>query len=751
MGATIEEARAAIRLVMLVNDVSLRGLIPAELAKGFGFFQSKPSSAFSPVAVTPDELGDAWDGGKLHLPLLVDLNGKPFGRANAGIDMTFDFGQLIAHAGKTRPLCAGTIIGSGTVSNKLDGGPGKPVSEGGVGYSCIAEIRMIETIETGAAATPFMRFGDTVRIEMKDEAGHSIFGAIEQTVTKIRKSLRRLMSETVLFDYWRSSASYRVRIALNMLAIPYRSVPVDLLAKEHKQAEHLARNPQGLVPALAIDGQMLTQSLAIIEYLAETRPACRPSACRSAWAASASERCPTPSPWKSIRSAISASSAHVMQQSDDPDAARIGMDGQIHRRGPRRLRADAGQTGNRRILPRRPTHHGRSLPCAADLQRPALERRSFRLPARHGHRGKMRASARLCGRPSRSGHESPPLPSKQTSIVLEYQADAAALAHLLADLICLRPRLARNAGNVAGPVTEAAVALAQNERPFGVQRRRQLADILQEKTAGRRWVEVSGELRAPGRPFAFGLPGSILETAAFGKRDTGLQERLVLVEFRRRFFRWAAFPLFDGVRGYRSDITPRFERQSADLEERCQTVLTGIVGGCGKAQIAEAVAQVIEIGRRCLERAQRVVTVLQTPQFGGARHELRDPLGAFRAHRVGPETAFAPDQPREIIRRKLVGAREMIDGRADIRAEAVPSHAKAQGRRQRPPESKDMPEARGSLRAGNAQGDWLEKVAMNTPAIGASLPAAALRMKRLIRCPLPNSIGSSRRDYQNGK
>ncbi|HEV7317794.1 MAG TPA: fumarylacetoacetate hydrolase family protein [Ensifer sp.] len=182
MGATIEEARAAIQLVMLVNDVSLRGLIPAELAKGFGFFQSKPSSAFSPVAVSPDELGDAWDGGKLHLPLHVDLNGKPFGRANAGIDMTFDFAQLVAHAAKTRPLSAGTIIGSGTVSNKLDGGPGKPVAEGGAGYSCIAELRMIETIVGGAPKTHFLRVGDVVRIEMKDKTGHSIFGAIEQTV-----------------------------------------------------------------------------------------------------------------------------------------------------------------------------------------------------------------------------------------------------------------------------------------------------------------------------------------------------------------------------------------------------------------------------------------------------------------------------------------------------------------------------------------------------------------------------------------
>ncbi|MEP9371233.1 fumarylacetoacetate hydrolase family protein [Mesorhizobium sp. KR1-2] len=185
LGASVEEARDAIRLVMLVNDVSLRGLIPAELAKGFGFFQSKPSSAFSPVAVTPDELGDAWDGGKVSLPLNVDLNGKAFGRANAGVDMTFDFPQLIAHAAKTRQLVAGTIIGSGTVSNKLDGGPGKPVGEGGVGYSCIAELRTIETIETGSPKTPFLHFGDTVRIEMKDKAGHhSIFGAIEQTVQK---------------------------------------------------------------------------------------------------------------------------------------------------------------------------------------------------------------------------------------------------------------------------------------------------------------------------------------------------------------------------------------------------------------------------------------------------------------------------------------------------------------------------------------------------------------------------------------
>ncbi|MBP3127109.1 fumarylacetoacetate hydrolase family protein [Thalassospira sp. ER-Se-21-Dark] len=186
MGASLDQARDAIRLIMLVNDVSLRGLIPGELAKGFGFFQSKPSSAFSPVAVTPDELGDAWDGGKLHLPLCVDLNGKPFGRANAGIDMTFDFAQLVAHAARTRPLCAGSIIGSGTVSNKLDGGPGKPVAAGGAGYSCIAEIRMIETIENGSAATPFLQFGDSVKIEMRDANGQSIFGAIEQTVREYK-------------------------------------------------------------------------------------------------------------------------------------------------------------------------------------------------------------------------------------------------------------------------------------------------------------------------------------------------------------------------------------------------------------------------------------------------------------------------------------------------------------------------------------------------------------------------------------
>ena len=184
MGITPKSAQDHIVLVMLVNDVSLRNLIPSELGKGFGFFQSKPSTAFSPVAVTPDELGEDWDGGRLSLPLGVDLNGMPFGRANAGIDMTFDFPRLISHAAKSRHLTAGTIIGSGTVSNTLDGGPGKPIDEGGVGYSCIAELRTIETINHGRPSTPFMKFGDTVSIWMDDRAGHSIFGEIRQTVTQ---------------------------------------------------------------------------------------------------------------------------------------------------------------------------------------------------------------------------------------------------------------------------------------------------------------------------------------------------------------------------------------------------------------------------------------------------------------------------------------------------------------------------------------------------------------------------------------
>lgn len=185
-GATREDALKHIRLVGLVNDISLRSLIPDELAKGFGFVQSKPASHFSPVFVTPDTLGDAWAEGKLSLPLAVDLNGEAFGRTEAGEEMTFDFGTLIAHLAKTRSLGAGSIVGSGTVSNRdPDGSPGRPVSDGGRGYSCIAEQRMVETIATGAPKTPFLRWGDAVRIEMRDRVGHSVFGAIEQKVVKV--------------------------------------------------------------------------------------------------------------------------------------------------------------------------------------------------------------------------------------------------------------------------------------------------------------------------------------------------------------------------------------------------------------------------------------------------------------------------------------------------------------------------------------------------------------------------------------
>ena len=182
-GVSREDALNHILLVGLTNDVSLRNLIPGELAKGFGFFQSKPASSFSPVFVTPDVLGDRWRDGKLHGCLMVELNGKPFGRADAGEDMTFDFGTLIAHAAKTRRLGAGTIIGSGTVSNRdTDGGPGKPVAEGGLGYSCIAEVRMVETILRGKPDTGFLKAGDTVAITMNDEKHHPIFGTIEQRV-----------------------------------------------------------------------------------------------------------------------------------------------------------------------------------------------------------------------------------------------------------------------------------------------------------------------------------------------------------------------------------------------------------------------------------------------------------------------------------------------------------------------------------------------------------------------------------------
>ncbi|MEK6807051.1 MAG: fumarylacetoacetate hydrolase family protein [Pseudomonadota bacterium] len=185
MGASPVEAGEAIRLLMLVNDVSLRNLIPAELAKGFGFFQSKPSSAFSPLAVTPDELGEGWKAGKVWGPLVSHINGKKFGAPDAAVDMTFNFPALIAHAAKTRPLCAGSIIGSGTVSNRgADGGPGKSIVDGGVGYSCIAELRSVETLKHGKPRTSFLKFGDRVRIEMFDEHGLSIFGAIDQQVEK---------------------------------------------------------------------------------------------------------------------------------------------------------------------------------------------------------------------------------------------------------------------------------------------------------------------------------------------------------------------------------------------------------------------------------------------------------------------------------------------------------------------------------------------------------------------------------------
>jgi fumarylacetoacetate (FAA) hydrolase len=174
MGIPAKKAGAHIVLLMLVNDVSLRNLIPKELEKGFGFFQSKPSTAFSPVAVTPDELGDAWDGGKVNLPLVAHVNDEILGKPDAGVDMTFEFPKLIAHAAKTRPLGAGAIIGSGTVSNK----------NRKAGPACLAELRMLETIDSGAAKTSFLRFGDRVRIEMRDRAGSSIFGAIDQHVVK---------------------------------------------------------------------------------------------------------------------------------------------------------------------------------------------------------------------------------------------------------------------------------------------------------------------------------------------------------------------------------------------------------------------------------------------------------------------------------------------------------------------------------------------------------------------------------------
>ncbi len=172
MAPTPEQAAGHIQLIGLVNDVSLRNLIPNELAKGFGFLQSKPRSALSPVFVTPDELGDAWQGNKVHLPLLTHINGAWFGAPEAGIDMHFDFAQLVAHAAKTRPLSAGTIVGSGTVANE----------DTSRGASCFAEKRTVETLETGKPITPFMKYGDVVRIEMRSRDGHDIFGAIEQRI-----------------------------------------------------------------------------------------------------------------------------------------------------------------------------------------------------------------------------------------------------------------------------------------------------------------------------------------------------------------------------------------------------------------------------------------------------------------------------------------------------------------------------------------------------------------------------------------
>ncbi len=174
MAPTPEEAAGHIQLVGLVNDVSLRNLIPGELAKGFGFLQSKPRSALSPVFVTPDELGDAWQGNKLHLPLVTHVNGEWFGAPEAGVDMQFDFAQLVAHAAKTRPLSAGTIVGSGTIANQ----------DTSKGASCFAEKRTVEALEHGKPLTPFLSFGDTVRIEMLDAHGESIFGAIEQRIER---------------------------------------------------------------------------------------------------------------------------------------------------------------------------------------------------------------------------------------------------------------------------------------------------------------------------------------------------------------------------------------------------------------------------------------------------------------------------------------------------------------------------------------------------------------------------------------
>ncbi len=188
-GVSALAALGYVRLVGLVNDWSLRSLIPTELEKGFGFVQSKPATTLSPVLVTPDELGGQWHGGKLSGTLMVDLNGHPLGRADAGREITFDFGTIIAHLARTRRIGAGAIIGSGTVSNRDgDGSPGRSVAQGGVGYSCLAEQRMVEVISQGSAQTGFLRYGDVVRIEMRDGQGHSIFGAIEQEVVMLAKA-----------------------------------------------------------------------------------------------------------------------------------------------------------------------------------------------------------------------------------------------------------------------------------------------------------------------------------------------------------------------------------------------------------------------------------------------------------------------------------------------------------------------------------------------------------------------------------
>ena len=176
MGVSVDNAAEHIKLLMLVNDVSLRNLIPGELAKGFGFFQSKPSSSFSPVAITPDELGEKWQDTKVHLPLITHLNDELFGQPNAGVDMTFNFAQLVSHVAKSRPMGAGAIVGSGTISNY----------DRSAGSSCLAEKRMLETIADGKPSTSFMKFGDKVRIEMNDENGNSIFGTIDQTVVEYK-------------------------------------------------------------------------------------------------------------------------------------------------------------------------------------------------------------------------------------------------------------------------------------------------------------------------------------------------------------------------------------------------------------------------------------------------------------------------------------------------------------------------------------------------------------------------------------